>query len=67
MEAVNQLFGANKVEINQKILEALRLLRQADQALDKVCKYFDWASRSTNIKEECKGELDMSSGELTVV
>jgi hypothetical protein len=41
VEAVNQLFGANKVEIKQKTLEALRLLRQADQALDKVCKYFD--------------------------
>ncbi len=41
MEAVNQLFGANKMEIKQKMLEALRLLRRADQALDKVCKYFD--------------------------
>jgi hypothetical protein len=26
MEAVDQLFGANKVEIKQKMLEALRLL-----------------------------------------
>ncbi len=41
MEAVNQLFGANKVEIKQKMLEALRLLRQADHALDKVCKSFN--------------------------
>ena len=41
MEADDQLYGANKVEINQKILGALRLLRQADQALDKVCKYSD--------------------------
>ncbi len=41
MDAVNQLFGANKVEIKQKMLEALRLLRQADHALNKVCKYFD--------------------------
>jgi hypothetical protein len=41
VEAVNQLFGANKVEIKQKMLEALRLLRQADHALDKICKYFD--------------------------
>ncbi len=41
MEAVNQLFGAKEVEIKQKMLEALRLLRQADQALDKVHKYFD--------------------------
>ncbi len=40
VEADDQLFGANKVEIKQKMLEALRLLRQADQALDKVCKYF---------------------------
>ncbi len=41
VKAVNQLFGANKVEIKQKTLEALRLLRKADHALDKVCKYFD--------------------------
>ena len=41
VEAVNQLFGANKVEIKQKTLEALRLLRQADQVLNEVCKYFD--------------------------
>jgi hypothetical protein len=41
VEAVNQLFGAKEVEIKQKMLEALRLLRQADQALDKVHKYFD--------------------------
>jgi hypothetical protein len=41
VEAVDQLFGANKVEIKQKTLEAVRLLRQADHALDKVCKYFE--------------------------
>jgi hypothetical protein len=41
VEAVNQVFGANKMEIKQKTLEALTLLRQADHALDKVCKYFD--------------------------
>jgi hypothetical protein len=41
VEAVNQLFGANKVDIKQKMLEALRLLRQADHALNKVCKYFN--------------------------
>jgi hypothetical protein len=41
VEAVNQLFGANKVEIKQKMLEALRLLRQAGHALNKVCKYFN--------------------------
>jgi hypothetical protein len=33
VEAVNQVFGANEVEIKWKSLEALRLLRQADQAL----------------------------------
>ncbi len=37
VEAVNQVFGANKVEIKQKSLEGLRLLRQADRALDKIC------------------------------
>jgi hypothetical protein len=41
VEAVNQLFGVNEVEIKQKMLGALRLLRQADQALDEVCKYFN--------------------------
>ena len=41
VEAVDQLFGANKVEIKQKMLDALKLLRQADQAPNKVCKYFD--------------------------
>jgi hypothetical protein len=41
VEAVNQMFGANKVEIKQKSLEALRLLRQADHALDKFCKYLE--------------------------
>jgi hypothetical protein len=39
MEAVNQVFGANKAEIKQMTVEALRLLRQADHALDKICKY----------------------------
>jgi hypothetical protein len=41
VEAVNQLFGANKVEVKQKMLEALRLLWQADQALYEVHKYFN--------------------------
>jgi hypothetical protein len=36
VEAVNQLSRVNKVEIKQKMMEALRLLRQADHALDKV-------------------------------
>jgi hypothetical protein len=40
-DAVNQLFRANEVQIKQKMLEALRLLRQADHAPNKVCKYFD--------------------------
>ncbi len=40
MEAVNQVFGANEVESKQKSLEALRLLRQADRALDKIRKFF---------------------------
>jgi hypothetical protein len=40
-EAVDQLFRANKVEIKQKMLKALRLLRKADHALDEVCKYFN--------------------------
>jgi hypothetical protein len=39
VEAGNQVFGANKVEIKQKSLEALRLLRQADHALDKIHEY----------------------------
>jgi hypothetical protein len=39
VEAVNQVFRANEVEIKQKSLEDLRLLRQADHALDKICKY----------------------------
>ncbi len=39
VEADNQVLGANEVEIKRKSLEALRLLRQADHALDKICKY----------------------------
>jgi hypothetical protein len=39
VEAVNQVFGSNEVEIKWKSLEALRLLRQADQTLDKICKF----------------------------
>jgi hypothetical protein len=39
VEAVNQVFGVNKVEIKQKTLEALGLLRQADHALDEIYKY----------------------------
>jgi hypothetical protein len=39
VEAVNQTFGVKEVEIKQKSLEAVRLLRQADCALDKIRKY----------------------------
>jgi hypothetical protein len=39
VEAVNQVFGANKVDIKQKSLEALRLLRQADHAPEEICEY----------------------------
>jgi hypothetical protein len=39
VEAINQVFGANKVEIKQKSLESLRLFRQADHALDEIHKY----------------------------
>jgi hypothetical protein len=52
VEAVKQLFGANEVEIKQKMLEALRLLRQADHASDKFCKYFNdlTKDRRVNLK-----------------
>ncbi len=73
MEAVDQVFGANKAAIKQKTLEALRLLRQADHPLDKICKYLAdrtekvWNLRSTNISSiaKVKLELEMSSGKLT--
>jgi hypothetical protein len=39
VEAVDQVLGANKVKIKQKTLEDLKLLRQADHALNKICKY----------------------------
>ncbi len=45
MEAVDQLFGTNEVEIKQKTLKTLRLLRRADQALDEVCKYFEYLTK----------------------
>jgi hypothetical protein len=38
VEAINQVFGANEMEIKRKSLEALRLLMRADQALDKIHK-----------------------------
>ncbi len=39
VEAVNQVFRANEVEIKQKSLGAHRLLRQSGHALDKIHKY----------------------------
>jgi hypothetical protein len=39
VEAVNQVFGVNEVEIKWKYLKALRLLRQADRALDEIRKF----------------------------
>ncbi len=39
VEAIDQVFGANEVEIKQKSMEALRLFRQADQALDKIGEF----------------------------
>ncbi len=71
LEAVNQLFRANEVEIKQKSLEALRLLRQADHALDKIHKYladsteYVWTHRSTNTSRSTKVKSKMSSSELT--
>jgi hypothetical protein len=47
VEAVDQVFGGNEVEIKQKTLEALRLFRQADHALDKIYKYL--ADRTENV------------------
>jgi hypothetical protein len=42
VEAVNQAFGVNKVEIiKHKSLEAIKLLRQADCVLEKICKYIN--------------------------
>ncbi len=38
MKSVNQAFGANKVEIKHKSLEAIRLLRQADCVLEEIHK-----------------------------
>ncbi len=39
VEADNQVFSMNEAEIKQKSLEAIRLLRQADQALDKIHRF----------------------------
>jgi hypothetical protein len=47
VEAVDQMFEVDEVEIKQKTLEALRLLRQADHALDKIHKYL--ADRTENV------------------
>jgi hypothetical protein len=39
VDAVDQVFGANEVKIKRKSLDALRLLRQADQAPDKIHEF----------------------------
>ncbi len=71
VEAVDQMFEVDEVEIKQKTLEALRLLRQADHALDKIHKYLAdrtenvWICRFTNTSWNAKVKLEMSSGELT--
>jgi hypothetical protein len=39
METVDQVFGANEVKVKWKFLKTLRLLRQADQALEEICKF----------------------------
>ncbi len=71
MEADNQVFGTNEAEIKQKSLEAIRLLRQADQALDEICEFiadcteYVWAWRSTNTRSSERAILEMPSGELT--
>ena len=41
VEAVNQAFGSNKVEIKHKSLEGIRLLRQADCVHNEICKYIN--------------------------
>ncbi len=41
VEAVNQAFGSNKVEIKHKSLEAIRLLRQADCVLEEIHEYIN--------------------------
>ncbi len=72
MEAVDQVFGANEAAIKQMTLEALRLLRQADHALDKIHKYLTdhtenvQTCRATNTSGSAKVILEMSSGELTI-
>jgi hypothetical protein len=39
VEAINKVFGTNEVDIKWKSLEALRLLRQADQALEEILEF----------------------------
>jgi hypothetical protein len=41
VNALNQAFGANKGDIKQKSLETIRLLRQAESALDEICNCVD--------------------------
>ncbi len=49
VEAVNQEFGANNMEIKHKCLEAIRLLRQADCVLEEICKYVNHHMHKTAI------------------
>ncbi len=41
VDAVNQVFGKNKVEIKHKSLEAIRLFRQDDPVLEEIPKYIN--------------------------
>ncbi len=41
VDAVNQAFGTNEVEIKHKSLEAIKLLRQASCVLEEICEYIN--------------------------
>ncbi len=41
VDAVDEAFDTNKVEMKHKSLKAIRLLRQADPVLKEICKYID--------------------------
>jgi hypothetical protein len=71
VEALNQLFGANKVEIKQKRLKALRLLSKLIMHLTKLTNTLTIIPRMCEPKDpllprkSVKEKLEMSSGELT--
>jgi hypothetical protein len=71
VEVVDQLFGTNEVEIKQKTLGALRLLRQADHALNEVVNTSTILPRTCEPegplvpRKSAKEKLEMSSDELT--